>query len=110
VRMLHKGQKGFTLIELLVVIAILGVLAAVVIPNLAKFIGTGTDEAARTELSIVHTAMTAYLVDGNYPLADGDFALSNLNPYLVNGADGLGWEYTITVSGGLFDVEQGDKK
>ena len=33
------GQKGFTLIELLVVIGILGVIAAVVVPNVGKFIG-----------------------------------------------------------------------
>jgi type IV pilus assembly protein PilA len=33
-------EKGFTLIELLVVIAILGVLVAVAIPNITKFIGS----------------------------------------------------------------------
>lgn len=53
------GEKGFTLIELLVVIAILGVLAAIAIPNVAKFIGSGRSQAAATELSNVQTAVTA---------------------------------------------------
>ena len=42
------GQKGFTLIELLVVVAILGVLTAVIVPSVGKFIGTGTIEAGYT--------------------------------------------------------------
>ncbi|MBI2830422.1 MAG: prepilin-type N-terminal cleavage/methylation domain-containing protein, partial [Chloroflexi bacterium] len=29
----RRGQKGFTLIEILIVLAVLGVLAAVVVPN-----------------------------------------------------------------------------
>ena len=57
------GEKGFTLIELLVVIAILGVLAAVVVPNVSKFMGAGKGEAGLTELHSVQTAVTALMAD-----------------------------------------------
>jgi len=58
-----RGEKGFTLIELLIVVAILGVLAAVVIPNVGRFIGRGEEEAAETEFANIQAAVHAMMVD-----------------------------------------------
>ena len=60
---IHQSNKGFTLIELLIVIAILGVLAAVIIPNVTGFIGSGEEEVAAAELVTVQTAMDTMMVE-----------------------------------------------
>ena len=67
-RLPKRGEKGFTLIELLIVVAILGVLAAVVIPNVSRFIGRGEEEAADTELANIQAAVSAMMVDNELPI------------------------------------------
>ena len=71
-RIPERGEKGFTLIELLIVVAILGVLAAVVIPNVGRFIGRGKDEAAATELSNIQSAVVSMMVDQGLSTLSGN--------------------------------------
>ena len=77
-RLPKRGEKGFTLIELLIVVAILGVLAAVVIPNVGKFIGKGKTEAAETELANIQSATVSMMVDNGIQTL--------LNPVLAGSA------------------------
>ncbi len=64
-RSIEKNQKGFTLIELLIVVAILGILAAVVVPNVGRFLGSGKTESADTEFQNILTATQSMMVDNN---------------------------------------------
>ena len=79
-----EDQAGFlVLIELLIVVAILGVLAAVIIPNLGNMIGVADVSAANTEADIVRTAALAYHTDaGGWPDDTFTGAGGVLNPYI----------------------------
>ena len=58
--MKKTNKKGFTLIELLVVVAIIGILAAIAIPQFAKYRQRAQDSAALSDLKTIQSSAEAY--------------------------------------------------
>ena len=82
-----KNSKGFTLIELLVVMVILGMLAALVGPQIFGKVGKGKQSAARTQIEMLGQALDSYRLDvGKYPSTS-----EGLNA-LVTNPGAQGWD------------------
>ena len=61
-------QRGFTLIELMVVLVILGVLAALIVPNVLDRTDDARVTAARTDINNLMQALKLYKLDNQrYP-------------------------------------------
>ncbi len=114
----NSRQRGFTLIELLVCIAILGVLAAVAVPSIGKFLNKGKQESYDTELHNVQTAVMAMMADWEIDSLDAayndiddmDLVTANggvvlLSTYMVgineDGTVKTGCTYSISQDGGV---------
>lgn len=66
-----RRQQGFTLIEIMVVVIILGILAAIVAPNVIGRVGDAQITAAKSDIRGIENAMKLYRLDNfSYPSSE----------------------------------------
>ena len=67
-RALPRGQRGFTLIEIMVVVIIIGILAAIVAPNVIGRVDDAQITKAKAEIANIENALKFYRLDNfTYP-------------------------------------------
>jgi general secretion pathway protein G len=111
---LYKKQKGFTLVELMVVIIILAVLTGIAIPSYLALRNRAREQATRTEMQNIATALEIYNADiGYYPAGTADLSPDYMTNVPTNDAWGADYDYvvgesdstyTLTSSGGDADI------
>ncbi len=74
--MFHNKKHGFTLIEIMLVVIIIGILVAMLVPNIAGRSEQARRTAARTDIeSNLSTALDLYRMDvGQYPSTEQGLA------------------------------------
>jgi prepilin-type N-terminal cleavage/methylation domain-containing protein len=106
-----RSRLAFTIVELLVVIAVIGVLAAMLLPVLAKAKVTAQKKQATVEISQIVTAIQQYdSVYGRFPVSTteqqwagtNDFTCGKIG-YDVNGLNQL-WDVGITNNAGVIAI------
>ncbi len=98
-RNLLRHNRGFTLIELIIVLAVLGILAAIVVPNVSGYIEQGKQRSLVADQRILQASVDAWRTDfanrvGNsWPTVGG-----------VKGTPGKGTGGTFSGAGGTNSI------
>jgi general secretion pathway protein G len=83
----NRKDAGFSLLELLVVLAIMGLLAAIVAPQVMRYLYSSKTKTARVQIENVVGALELYRLDvGRYPTPE-----ENLGALVAAPASATGW-------------------
>jgi len=90
----RASRAGFTLIEIIIAIAIVGIMAAVAVPNINKYIARARINAARTLIDTAKQATHTYSLDHSGKVPDSQDAWVEAltggdDPEIEGGADAL---------------------
>ncbi len=67
----EEASAGFSLVELLVVLAIIGLIAALVAPQVLKYLDTAKVDTTKAQMKNIENALELYYIDaGHYPTTD----------------------------------------
>jgi prepilin-type N-terminal cleavage/methylation domain-containing protein len=101
----RRGQKGFTLIELLIVVAIIGIIAAILIPNLLDALQKAKQKRTVADMRDVGSAWFSWLTDQVSAAAAG--AANTYDPTtnltLIDQAD---LQDTLYISPAMFYIQE----
>lgn len=86
----HMARRaGFSLLELLVVLAIMALLAAIVAPQVLKYLGSSRSQTAKVQIQNIQSALELFQVDvGRYPTQEEGLGALVLAP----AAAPAGWD------------------
>lgn len=83
----RRDDGGFTLLEMLVVLAIMGLLAAIIGPQVLRYLGTSRTQTAKVQVQNVEAALQLFRLDvGRFPTQE-----EGLNALVTAPSTAPGW-------------------